>query len=390
MRRLRTVAMAVAMLLFLTMPVGAGNNPSVMLGDRELVSDAAPFLEGGRVLVPVRALAEALGFQVQFLEATNEVVLTKGDSVITLKADSNQAMVNGQATTLDVPLTVNQGRTFVPIRFVAENLGAAVVWDGEQERVLVTPADGAAASARALLERVTAVSAQTPDQKATGSMITTVHLQLEGMNVTVEVPVSFNMHVYQGDILMNLNMSVPGPAGMTNMTLSIAGRDGTLYMTDPASGEWTVTGSMAPGEVPDLSSLGISGLDMMQLQGELLADAKVAFGASKLINNVKTTRLDIEVDGAPISELISGLAGSFGMPEEDSIGIDVTKLKYSMFVDPVTAFTHQTDIEMAIKANIEAAGQASEMLMEMKGSITAKPTAEPIAWPDLPESAANE
>ena len=52
------------------------------------------------------------------------------DVLIELFADSNAAYVNGEAVLLDAPSFVRNGRMYIPVRFVAESLGAKVEWDG--------------------------------------------------------------------------------------------------------------------------------------------------------------------------------------------------------------------------------------------------------------------
>lgn len=92
----------------------------------------------GRVLVPIRFLTEALGAVVGWDQETQSVTITKGDTVIKLKLGSNIATVNGQQITLDEPASAEGGRTLVPVRFVSQALGMAVEWLGEHKAITVT------------------------------------------------------------------------------------------------------------------------------------------------------------------------------------------------------------------------------------------------------------
>lgn len=92
----------------------------------------------GRTLAHVRPVAEALGATVTWDGATQRVTLVKGGTTILLTIGSTTATVNGEPRTLDVAPTLVDGRTQVPVRFVAENLGAAVSWDAESRTVLIT------------------------------------------------------------------------------------------------------------------------------------------------------------------------------------------------------------------------------------------------------------
>jgi hypothetical protein len=79
--------------------------------------DAAPFIEGGRTLVPLRAIAEGLGATVTWNEATRTVGLSLSGRSLNLNIGQEQSQIV-------------QNRTFVPLRYVSETLGANVVWDG--------------------------------------------------------------------------------------------------------------------------------------------------------------------------------------------------------------------------------------------------------------------
>ena len=95
--------------------------------------DAVPFISNGRVMVPVRGVMEEFGATVEWLPATSQVSIKYKDKNVKLKIGSKTAEVNGKAVTLDVPATIKDGRTFIPTRFVAEQLGLKVGWN-EQYR----------------------------------------------------------------------------------------------------------------------------------------------------------------------------------------------------------------------------------------------------------------
>jgi len=95
-------------------------------------------LVGSRTVAHVRALAEALGATVSWDGATQRVTIVKGGTTIVMTIGSTQASVNGSPRTLDVAPFLENGRTQAPIRFVAENLGAGVSWDGAARAVDVT------------------------------------------------------------------------------------------------------------------------------------------------------------------------------------------------------------------------------------------------------------
>ncbi len=100
-------------------------------GQAVLFPDAQPFIdENGRTLVPIRAIAEALGVEVGWDDANKAVSLT-GDSTVSFVIGEKKALVNGQAETMDTAAVIVESRTFVPLRFASEYMGAAVEWYGE-------------------------------------------------------------------------------------------------------------------------------------------------------------------------------------------------------------------------------------------------------------------
>ncbi|OPY56454.1 MAG: Endoglucanase H precursor [Pelotomaculum sp. PtaU1.Bin035] len=115
---------------------------SVMLDGAVLDFDVDPIEMEGRVLVPVRAILEALGVQVDWEEATRTVVARKGSNVLRLQIDNLVPALNGSPLPpLDVPARVVNGRTMVPVRFISENYGAKVGWDGDARTVIISSSD---------------------------------------------------------------------------------------------------------------------------------------------------------------------------------------------------------------------------------------------------------
>ncbi|WP_459908729.1 stalk domain-containing protein [Desulfotomaculum defluvii] len=91
------------------------------------VMDAAPYIKEGRTYVPVRYLALALGVAEEDIAFENGVVtLTKGETVVKLTIGSTTLTQNDTTVTMDVAPEVDNGRTMLPARFVAEAFGAMV------------------------------------------------------------------------------------------------------------------------------------------------------------------------------------------------------------------------------------------------------------------------
>ena len=74
-------------------------------------------------MVPVRALSEAFGGSAEWDGDARTVTVVNGDTTIVFNADSDKYTVNGEEKTMDTELTIVDGRTYVPVRFVADELG---------------------------------------------------------------------------------------------------------------------------------------------------------------------------------------------------------------------------------------------------------------------------
>lgn len=106
-----------------------------------LQTDVPPTILNGRTLVPLRAIFEALDADVTWDNATQTASAQKAGTSVQVTIDNTTAYVNGRAQTLDVPAKLIGGRTMVPARFVSESLDARVLWDGNTESVYVITSD---------------------------------------------------------------------------------------------------------------------------------------------------------------------------------------------------------------------------------------------------------
>ena len=106
---------------------------------KQVVNDVAPIIRNDRTMLPARFVAEALGASVEWDEAAQKVTITKENTVIEITIGSNIAFVNGMEVILDSPAFIENSRTYLPLRFIAENLGAEVEWNQELQQIYITP-----------------------------------------------------------------------------------------------------------------------------------------------------------------------------------------------------------------------------------------------------------
>jgi hypothetical protein len=100
--------------------------------------DAAPFIKDGRTLLPIRALIEALGGSVQWNPSTRTATVLLGSRTVALTIGSKTALVNGTPITLDVAPEIKNGRTFLPLRALGENLGLDLAWEPISQTISLT------------------------------------------------------------------------------------------------------------------------------------------------------------------------------------------------------------------------------------------------------------
>jgi hypothetical protein len=120
---------------------------SVQLDGRTLQFDQPPAMMGGRLLVPLRGIFEALKADVVYDGPTRSIQATKGSRVVQLQLGSRTAIIDGKTLFLDVPADTIGGRTMVPLRFVSEALGADVKWDGPTKTVKLSSTGGSETTA---------------------------------------------------------------------------------------------------------------------------------------------------------------------------------------------------------------------------------------------------
>ena len=172
--------------------------------------DQPPVEQNGRLFVPLRGVFERLGASVVY--SNGQINATSGGTSIQLQVGSTQATVGGQETSLDAPPFLVGGRALVPLRFISQALGASVNYVSSSDTVYVnqnTPNVGSAprhdappqdqsnvvqvALTRVQPERDTAVGTSRPEISATFQEpvdANTVRIAIDGRDVTAQADVT--------------------------------------------------------------------------------------------------------------------------------------------------------------------------------------------------------
>ena len=109
----------------------------VYVNGRRILFDADPMLVNGRTMVPVRAIFEALGATVTWDNNTRTAVGVLGDTTINITIAQAYLLKNGEQVSLDSPALLSSGRTYVPVRAIAESYNCNVDWINDTKTVTI-------------------------------------------------------------------------------------------------------------------------------------------------------------------------------------------------------------------------------------------------------------
>ena len=116
----------------------AGDEIRVHVDGHIISFDTAPVIENDTTLVGFRAVLEAFGAEVKWNEAAQTVTAQKDGTSIVLTINSDTAKVNGKSVSLLAAPKIIGNSTMVPVRFISEQFGMKVKWDGNSKLITIT------------------------------------------------------------------------------------------------------------------------------------------------------------------------------------------------------------------------------------------------------------
>ncbi len=221
-------------------------SPEVTIDQVKVSFDQPPVIQEGRVLVPLRGVFETLGAEVTYDSATHSIRATRGDTQVSLALGSRQAQIDGRPAMLDVPASTIGGRTVVPLRFVSEALGATVDWHAASETVAITtPAPQASTPPEPVAILPRKLSIDSVIHSATGPLAVGDRLQVV-MTGDSGGSASFDVMGVQTDIPMRevrpgryegvVNIPAGANLGQANVVAHLIGADGQETMREATRG----------------------------------------------------------------------------------------------------------------------------------------------------------
>lgn len=120
------------------------DNIRLTIGDKTLnkngttvTMDVAPSIINGRTMVPVRFIAEALDGTADWNEEQQTAYVTLNENIVELPLQSSSIYVNGEAVSIDTACQIVNGRTMIPLRAVVEGLGLFVSYDDATRAITI-------------------------------------------------------------------------------------------------------------------------------------------------------------------------------------------------------------------------------------------------------------
>lgn len=115
------------------------NNVNLYINNSYVKTDVSAYISNSRTYVPIRFVAEKLNANsISWNQNTKTATIVFNDKTMKLKYNSRTIYINNAPVTIDVPVHIKNGRTFVPVRFISEQMGYSVSWEGTTKSVKLT------------------------------------------------------------------------------------------------------------------------------------------------------------------------------------------------------------------------------------------------------------
>ncbi|MDF2629765.1 MAG: Copper amine oxidase N-terminal domain [Symbiobacteriaceae bacterium] len=367
MRRLIVMLLTLVSLLAVALPAAAATaTPIVLDGQNTAVS-----MDSETGLVTLDQFAKAVGAEYKWVAGRQEATVVLGHRSMVLWAASPKAVVNGGVRTLAAAPGLSGNTLLVPAKVVAEALGLYVA--GEKDGALV------------LYTGMGLIRSTKPLNFAADQILSTRTRMSMSMTSVAEPEASesFSMslgqtlHTYQGDLLLKMDMAMPGEE---SGTIEMAYVDGKSYMREPGK-NWMATGEPEPDMM----------LEILSAQFAEQWDASLSSENPALDGAVVTVTGTSEMDGVTVvnvmvsmteSNMMPQITTAMGLDAADAGDVGIRKYVQTYAIDPVTGMMHEAHTEFQM-AGVDDAGFAGDLRMEI--NVRVNPVSLPLELPaDFP------
>jgi hypothetical protein len=196
-----------------------------------------PISINNRTMLPLRALLLDLGVKnedILWNGDTKSVTFRRGDTRVFLKIGSYKARVNGKTVEMDVaPVGYTNQRIYIPLRFVSQNLGKEVVWEGTTKTIYIRDKKDFI-KIREILDK----SADAMEKVKTASIAISADTVLEKQNSNINLTMGMNTEVDR--MAKAVHTAINMPLFGQNIRLETYYMDKTQYNMNPLTGEWEI------------------------------------------------------------------------------------------------------------------------------------------------------
>jgi len=340
MKRWAAWALTFAMLGGLAVTPAAAQSVNVVVNGATITFDQPPIERAGRVFVPLRGVFERLGASVVY--ANNDINAQGNGRSVHLHIGSTQATVNGQTVIMDVAPFLVGARTLVPLRFVAQALGANVNWSQSNNTVYIQGSGSASTyvppsnASFSLINARPATSSGTtyPNIRASFSEPVnrdSLHVYVDGQDVSGSTEASSNSFNVTPPFALNAGTHTVRVTGTTaagatfdkswSFTTSATATSNVLNNISPANGStvgssFTLTGRTRPGAAVHVAAtasataFGIIPVGTGTFAQDVTADGNGYFSVPITINTQSGGRVTVVVtstqsNGAAVSRTLN-------------------------------------------------------------------------------------
>ncbi|MGN7764010.1 copper amine oxidase N-terminal domain-containing protein [Paenibacillus sp. 22594] len=116
---------------------------AVIVNDATVNTDVAPYIKGGTTIVPLNVVQQIPGISVKWDNASKTITITRKGETVTLVAGQKFATIGSKKVALSVSSSLENGRVMVPLRFIAESANAHIIWNANTRTIYVAKASDA-------------------------------------------------------------------------------------------------------------------------------------------------------------------------------------------------------------------------------------------------------
>lgn len=203
-------------LLFPQSGQAAEKQPALLLNGHMLDLPQAITQIDQSIMIPIRVVSEQLGYQVKWEGSKQSISIQSNSHSIQLVVDNKEAIVNKETRMLDVPATVVNQTTLVPLRFVGESMGLNVKWDNDSKSVHINAPDNSSEQGPATAVKdnvITSLSYSNNTLSITSQEDATP--QVTVMNNPYRIVVDYSDTVFSNQVSQAYNLNVSGQGKIT-------------------------------------------------------------------------------------------------------------------------------------------------------------------------------